>query len=84
MNKIADQLRAVIKDRDLTPTSVARLADLDPSVVTRFVNAERDLSLESFGKVTAALGLFLAQGSQPKKRPAKSSTKGRAKTRSHA
>ena len=58
---VSDQLRAVITARRLTPYAVARLADVAPSVMTRFVNGERGLTLDTFDKIAEALGLRLVE-----------------------
>jgi DNA-binding phage protein len=58
---LADHVRSIIATRGLTAYSVAKAAGVDPSTMTRFVSGERDLSLESFGKVVAALGLRLVE-----------------------
>ncbi len=54
---VSGQLRGIIASRGLTPYAVAQVADVAPSVVTRFVNGERGLSQESFDAVCTALGL---------------------------
>jgi transcriptional regulator with XRE-family HTH domain len=60
---ISDQLRAVILNRKLTPYSVAVSAGVAPSVVTRFINGERGLTLDTLDRVAGALGLRLIETS---------------------
>jgi Helix-turn-helix len=57
------QLRELIEARGLTPYAVGRLADppVDPGVVSRFLRGERDLYLETAGRLAAALGLRLVE-----------------------
>lgn len=58
---VSDHLRAVITARGDTPSSVARAADVAPSVLTRFMNGERGLTLDTFDRITTALGLRLVE-----------------------
>jgi transcriptional regulator with XRE-family HTH domain len=58
----SDQLRMVIAARRLTPTAVAKAADVAPSMITRFLNGQRGLTLDTFDRVAAALGLRLVEG----------------------
>ena len=58
---VSNQLRAIIKARGLTPYAVAIAADVAPSVLTRFMRAERSLTLDTFDRVAAALGLELRE-----------------------
>ncbi len=67
----SEQLRTVVAGRRLSPYAVSKLADLSPSVVTRFLKGERSLSLVSFDRIFLALGLRLAE-------PARRAQAGRA------
>ncbi len=58
---ISNQLRAIIRGRGLTPYAVSQSADVSPSVVTRFVNAERGLTSDSLDLICEALGLELRE-----------------------
>jgi transcriptional regulator with XRE-family HTH domain len=69
---ISDQLRAAIKASGLTPYAVAASAGVTPSIVTRFLNGERGLSLESLDAIGVALGLHLAPVPPPTPRYRKS------------
>lgn len=58
---ISNQLREIIRSRGLTPYAVAQAAKVSPSVVTRFMNGERGLTLTTFDAIATALGLRLQQ-----------------------
>lgn len=55
------QLREIIASRGLTPTELGQASGVDPTVIARFVAGERDLRLETAGKIAAALGLRLVE-----------------------
>src|SRR5947209_4435062 len=59
---VSDQLRLVIAARQLTPTALARAADVAPSVVTRFLSGQRGRTLDTFGRIASARGLKLIEG----------------------
>lgn len=59
---MADHARSIIATRGLTAYRVAKSAGIAPSTMTRFLARDRDLSLESFGKVCGVLGLRLVEG----------------------
>lgn len=65
---IADQLREIVESRGLTHTELGQLAGVDPTVIARFVAGERDLRLETAGRIAAALGLRLVEVATPKGR----------------
>jgi plasmid maintenance system antidote protein VapI len=72
-NTLADQLREAIRRSGKTAYAIAKLADTTPPVVSRFMEGERDLRLETAGRIAAALGFKLAPdpgkvGSQRKER----------------
>ena len=56
---LAEQLRAAIADRGLSGGEVARLAGVDRRGVNRFLAGDKDLTLDTAGRITAALGLRL-------------------------
>ena len=64
---ISEQLRSFISARDLTPCAIAISADVAPSVVTRFVNRERGLTLDSLDRIAGFLGLGLVEVSRRRK-----------------
>ena len=57
---IGTTLKAAISKSGLTHYALAALAGVTPSQIDRFMSGERDLRLESAGKIAAALGLELA------------------------
>lgn len=63
---LADQLRRVIRESGRTAYRLAGDAGVDEAQVKRFLNGERDLRLETAGKLCAALGLELTAS---KRRP---------------
>ncbi len=56
---ISDALLQSIRSQGLTPYAVATSAGVAPSVVSRFVSGERDLTLDSADAVAAALNMEL-------------------------
>ena len=54
-----EQLRRAIADSGLTPYRIATDADVDRSVMTRFVNGERGLTLTTASRIADYLGLEL-------------------------
>jgi transcriptional regulator with XRE-family HTH domain len=65
---VSAQLRDVIDSRGLTPYAVAKLSDIDPGMVARFVSGERDLRLGTVDRIAAALGLRLVEVGRAKGR----------------
>ena len=59
---LSDQIRDVIVARKLSGYAVAQAAEVDPSVVTRFLTRDRSLTLATAEKIAAALGLYLTEG----------------------
>lgn len=59
MGNITDTIRDEIHRRGLTYAAAARLADLDPAQVRRFVLGERGLTSEALDKLAEAMGLRL-------------------------
>jgi len=56
---IDDALRAAIKASGLTHYAVAKLAEVAPAQIDRFMSGERDLRLGTAAKVASALGMQL-------------------------
>jgi transcriptional regulator with XRE-family HTH domain len=61
---VSDRLRSILTEGGRTPYAVAVAAGLAPSVLSRFARGERSLSLDSFDRIAAALGLKLVEGSR--------------------
>lgn len=71
---ISQQLRDIIKARGMTAYAVAQAAEIDPSIVSRFLSRERHLSGVTLDAVADALGLELRETRRgrttaPKKEP---------------
>jgi transcriptional regulator with XRE-family HTH domain len=58
---VSGQLRAIIKARRMTPYAVAQAAGVAPSVLTRFVNNDRQMTTDTLDAVCSALGLELKE-----------------------
>jgi predicted transcriptional regulator len=58
---ISDQLRTIIRDSGKTAYAVAKMAEIDPGVVQRFLTGERDLRVATLDRIAAALKLRLCQ-----------------------
>ncbi len=56
---LVDTLKRAITKSGLTHYAIGKLAACNPSQVDRFVSGERDLGLETAGRIAAALGLQL-------------------------
>ena len=65
---LGEQLREAIEASGLTAYRIAKAAGIRPEMISRFLNRERDLTLESAGKVAAALRLELRPESSRKGR----------------
>jgi len=65
---VSQQLRDVIDSRGMTPYAVAKLADIDPGMVARFVSGERDLRFGTVDRIAHALGLRLVEVGRGAKR----------------
>lgn len=66
---VSEQLRSIVRARGLTPYAVAQAAGLSPSVVSRFMNAERQLTTDTLDAVCAALGLELRETRRGRSKP---------------
>ena len=64
---LAEQLRKAIAASGLTPYRIATDADVDRAIMTRFVNGDRGLTLDTASKIADYLALEL----RPKRRSAK-------------
>ena len=65
MAGISDQLRRAISKSGETYYALAQRTGVDAVVISRFVNGERDLRLETAAKLAAGLGLELLQRKRP-------------------
>lgn len=62
---ILEPLKTAIAESGLTPYRIAKDAGLAPIVMTRFINGERGISLETADKIAVALGYGLARATRP-------------------
>ena len=68
--KMVSALRAAIVDSGLSHYRIAKDAGITADIVSRFVTGERQLKIESAGRIAEVLGLELVQQKQslrPKK-----------------
>jgi hypothetical protein len=65
---LAQQLRQAIREADETPHGIAIQTGIDHSLLSRFLRAERDLRLETAGKIAAHLKLELRAVRKPKRK----------------
>src|SRR5438270_13874228 len=68
---ISDQLRGAILDRGLTAYRLGRETGIDPGLIQRFINGERDIRMKTADALAEALGLRLADGPRGRGRPLK-------------
>jgi transcriptional regulator with XRE-family HTH domain len=61
---ISDQLRAILQADGRTAYAIGQQADVDPGVISRFIQGERSLRLETVDRIATALGLALTVGAQ--------------------
>jgi len=58
---LPDQLRRLIVDSGMSHYALGKAAGVDPRQIDRFSDSERDLTLETAGKLAAALGVELVR-----------------------
>jgi transcriptional regulator with XRE-family HTH domain len=63
---VSDQLREIIRSRDETPTELGKRANVDPTVIARFLSGDREIRNGTFDKLAAALDLRLVEVAKPK------------------
>ena len=56
---ITDDLRKIIKERELSPFAIAAAAGVSPSTITRFLKGERSLKVDTLDALAEVLGLRL-------------------------
>lgn len=68
--RLAEQLRQMIRDSGLSQAEICRRAEVDAAAVSRFMNGERGLSLETLERLAMVLGFDLVprSPSSPKKK----------------
>jgi transcriptional regulator with XRE-family HTH domain len=75
---ISEQLRGSILDRGLTAYRLGREAGIDPGLIQRFINGERDIRMKTADALAEARGLRLAEGARGRGRPLKAGRSVRA------
>ncbi len=65
---LAQQLQKAIRDADETPNQIGIQAGVDPSVMSRFVNNDRGISLRIAGRLAKYLGLELQPARKPRRK----------------
>jgi transcriptional regulator with XRE-family HTH domain len=58
---LSTRLREIARNRGLTPYAIAREAGIDPGMLSRFLNGERDIRLATADAIARALGLRLVE-----------------------
>jgi transcriptional regulator with XRE-family HTH domain len=58
---LSTRLREIARSRGLTPYAIAREAGIDPRMLSRFLNGERDIRLATADAIARALGLRLVE-----------------------
>jgi len=69
MSDLTSKLRRAITDSGLTRYAIGKVSGVDTAVIDRFVSGERDIRLETAGRIAEALGCKLVID-----KPAKSDT----------
>ena len=59
---IGTQLRAMIRARGETASELGRQAGVDPGVIQRFLNEERDIRVETLDRLAEVMDLRLIEG----------------------
>lgn len=78
---ISDRLREIIAKRGLTAYAIARDVGLKPTVISRFLNRERSLTLGTLDVIAANLGLRLTENGKGRPgRPARASARSAEET----
>jgi antitoxin component HigA of HigAB toxin-antitoxin module len=67
-SSLSATIAAIIKARGITSYALSKASGVHGSVIQRFVNGERGLTLETAEKLVQALGLILVEKKPPKKK----------------
>ena len=71
MSDLANKLRRAIIDSGLTHYAIGKLSGVDTAVIDRFVSGERDIRLETAGRIAEPLGYKLAANKSASSRPSR-------------
>jgi plasmid maintenance system antidote protein VapI len=66
---LAEELKSALQGSELTSYAIGKAAGVSPITIGRFLRGERDVTLETAGKLAAVLGLHLAPIEGSYKRP---------------
>ena len=69
---ISGQLRMMIQARGMTAYALGQQAGVDPGMIQRFLNQERDIRLDTLDRLADVLGLRLVEGARGRGRPTRS------------
>src|SRR3954449_2496191 len=72
---ISEQLRGAIVDRGLTAYRLGRETGIDPGLIQRFINGERDIRMKTADALADVLGLRLVEGARGRGRPLNSNSR---------
>ena len=77
MSELAKSLRKAIFESGMTHYSLGKVSGVDTAVIDRFVSGERDIRLETAGRIAESLGYSLVESetNEPAKLAAKKSAK---------
>ena len=77
MSELVNDLRKAIIDSGLKHYAIGKVSSVSASVIDRFVSGERDIRLETAGRIADALGYSLVESetNEPAKLAAKKSAK---------
>jgi plasmid maintenance system antidote protein VapI len=64
----SDQLRDAIRSSEHSVYRIAKLTEIDPALISRFLAGKSGFSMESLDKLAAALGLQITTNQPPKTR----------------
>lgn len=56
---IRETIIAAMESRELSAYGLAKLAELDPGVVKRYINGQREMQTDTLEKILNALGLVI-------------------------
>jgi transcriptional regulator with XRE-family HTH domain len=62
---LSGQIRDVIESRGLTLAELGKLAEVDPTVIGRFLSGEREIRSGTLDKIAVAMGLRIVEVAKP-------------------
>ena len=61
MSELVDGLRQAITESSLTHYAIGKASGVDTAIIDRFMSGERDIRLETAGKIAESLGYKLTK-----------------------